>query len=69
MGRGALVFGAGLAEDFPGAVILPGESDMHPALWAIACAQSFYGLVEAVARARGRDPDRPPHLAKVTNTL
>jgi glutamine---fructose-6-phosphate transaminase (isomerizing) len=31
--------------------------------------QSFYLLVEAVARARGRDPDRPPHLNKVTSTV
>ncbi len=35
----------------------------------IAAVQSFYGLVEAVARARGRNPDRPPHLNKVTSTL
>ncbi|HXH03614.1 MAG TPA: SIS domain-containing protein [Candidatus Competibacteraceae bacterium] len=26
----------------------------------------FYRLAEALARARGRDPDRPPHLHKVT---
>ncbi len=31
--------------------------------------QSFYPLAEAVARARGRDPDRPPHLRKVTETM
>jgi fructoselysine-6-P-deglycase FrlB-like protein len=24
--------------------------------------------VEALARARGNDPDRPPHLKKVTRT-
>ncbi len=35
----------------------------------IAAVQSFYLLVEALARARGRDPDRPPHLNKVTSTL
>ncbi|HEX7891294.1 MAG TPA: SIS domain-containing protein [Ramlibacter sp.] len=33
------------------------------------CAiQSFYPMVEALARARGNDPDRPPHLKKVTRT-
>ena len=31
--------------------------------------QSFYRLANAVAVARGLDPDRPPHLQKVTETL
>lgn len=35
---------------------------------AVAAIQSFYPLVEAVARARGNDPDRPRHLRKVTRT-
>lgn len=35
----------------------------------IAAIQSFYLMVEALARARGLDPDRPPHLNKVTATL
>jgi glucosamine--fructose-6-phosphate aminotransferase (isomerizing) len=35
---------------------------------AIAAIQSFYPMVEALARARGFDPDRPPHLQKVTRT-
>ena len=34
----------------------------------IVAIQSFYPMVEALARARGRDPDAPPHLAKVTLT-
>ena len=29
---------------------------------------SFYRLVEALAHRRGFDPDRPPHLSKVTRT-
>ena len=29
---------------------------------------SFYRLVEALARSRGLDPDRPPHLSKITRT-
>ncbi len=41
------------------------SEDLDP----IAAVQSFYLLVEAVARTRGRDPDRPPHLNKVTSTL
>jgi len=31
--------------------------------------QSFYRAVNALAIARGRDPDHPPHLAKVTETV
>ena len=34
----------------------------------IAAIQSFYPMVEALARERGHDPDQPPHLAKVTRT-
>jgi len=34
---------------------------------AVAVA-SVYPMVEALARARGRDPDRPPRLAKVMRT-
>lgn len=35
----------------------------------IAVIVSFYTMVEAVARARGNNPDRPRHLHKVTETL
>jgi glucosamine--fructose-6-phosphate aminotransferase (isomerizing) len=31
--------------------------------------QSFYRMVNALAVARGFDPDRPPHLRKVTETV
>ena len=34
----------------------------------ISAIQSFYPMVEALARERGRNPDAPPHLAKVTRT-
>ena len=34
----------------------------------IAAIQSFYPMVEALSRARGFDPDAPPHLNKVTLT-
>jgi glucosamine--fructose-6-phosphate aminotransferase (isomerizing) len=40
----------------------------HSALTPIIQIQGFYRLVEALSRARGFDPDRPPHLAKVTQT-
>jgi glucosamine--fructose-6-phosphate aminotransferase (isomerizing) len=41
----------------------------HPALQTIAEAQSFYRFAESLARARGLDPDHPPHLSKVTETV
>jgi len=41
-----------------------GAVDLDP----LAVAQSFYPMVEALARARGFDPDRPRHLSKVTRT-
>lgn len=41
------------------------SADLDP----ISMVQSFYPLVEAVSRARGFDPDQPPHLNKVTRTL
>lgn len=39
-----------------------------PDLDAVCAIQSFYPMVEALARARGNDPDSPPHLQKVTRT-
>ena len=39
-----------------------------PDLDAVCAIQSFYPMVEALARARGNDPDSPPHLKKVTRT-
>src|SRR5271166_3121101 len=41
----------------------------HPLLTPIAALHAFYRLAEATARRRGRDPDRPPHLTKVTRTV
>ena len=47
---------------------LPIATARDPALDGLCAIQSFYPLAEAVARARGLDPDRPRHLAKVTLT-
>ncbi|MFZ1906610.1 MAG: SIS domain-containing protein [Steroidobacteraceae bacterium] len=41
----------------------------HPAIEPMLFAQSFYRMANALALARGRDPDRPPHLSKVTETV
>ena len=43
--------------------------DAHPLLEPILVAESFYRLANALAIARGHDPDDPPHLRKVTETL
>ena len=41
----------------------------HPAIEPILMIQSFYRFAERLARARGFDPDAPPYLRKVTETL
>ena len=63
--RGARVFLAG--NTAPGAVSLP-SLPCSPLLEPIVQIQSFYRAANALAVARGLDPDRPPHLAKVTET-
>ena len=47
---------------------LPVVSAAHDVLDNVSMVQSFYPMVEALARARGYDPDRPQHLNKVTKT-
>ncbi|HEU4697399.1 MAG TPA: SIS domain-containing protein [Sphingomicrobium sp.] len=64
--RGARVFVAG--ENIPGAVSLPAIG-CAPLLEPILQIQSFYRAANALALARGLDPDNPPHLRKVTETL
>ncbi len=50
-----------------GATVLP-TIEAHPVIQPLLLAQSFYRLANALAVARGCDPDRPPHLRKVTET-
>jgi glucosamine--fructose-6-phosphate aminotransferase (isomerizing) len=64
--QGASVFQAGGTAG-PGVTSLA-SADAHAALQPILQAQSFYRLAAQLAAARGFDPDRPPHLAKVTET-
>ncbi len=52
----------------PGAITLPtvpASSVLEP----ILMIQSFYRMAEMLSRARGLDPDAPPHLKKVTETV
>ena len=41
----------------------------HPALQPLLMIQSFYRLANALSLERGCDPDRPPYLSKVTETV
>jgi glucosamine--fructose-6-phosphate aminotransferase (isomerizing) len=64
--RGAAVLLAGTGAR--GAISLP-TITAHPVLEPLLTIQSFYGMANALALARGLDPDRPPHLNKVTETV
>jgi glucosamine--fructose-6-phosphate aminotransferase (isomerizing) len=44
-------------------------SAAHPITDALALIVSFYAFVEGLSRHRGFNPDKPPHLNKVTETL
>ena len=65
--RGVPVIAAGSAPG--GGLTLPSDPSLNPFVTPITLIQSFYPLAEAVARSRGRDPDNPPHLKKVTETV
>jgi glucosamine--fructose-6-phosphate aminotransferase (isomerizing) len=64
--RGARVLLA--APDDIGQADLPLAVTDHPALDPIAAILSFYVMAAGLAAARGRNPDAPRHLNKVTET-
>ena len=51
-----------------GTVSLP-TLDAHPLLQPVLMVQSFYRAVADLALSRGRNPDEPPALKKVTETV
>lgn len=65
--RGATVFAT--SDKAGSQAALPIAATGHPLTDPLALIASFYGFVESFARARGLDPDQPPHLCKVTETL
>jgi glutamine---fructose-6-phosphate transaminase (isomerizing) len=67
-GQGADVF---LTADGAGAGVraLPSVPEVHPLTAPLVLAVSFYRFIEALARRRGFNPDTPPHLRKVTETV
>jgi glucosamine--fructose-6-phosphate aminotransferase (isomerizing) len=63
-GARVLIAGAQAA----GAITLPtlsGDALIEPLL----LIQSFYRMLSSLAYARGHDPDHPPHLRKITETV
>jgi glucosamine--fructose-6-phosphate aminotransferase (isomerizing) len=64
--RGANVLLAG--GHVTGAIALPSVA-AHPVIEPMLMIQSFYRMAVAVALARGLNPDVPPHLRKVTETI
>jgi glucosamine--fructose-6-phosphate aminotransferase (isomerizing) len=65
--QGADVFLTG--GDAAGALRLPSVGGLHPLMSPLVLAVAFYRFVEELARRRGFDPDTPPHLRKVTETI
>jgi glucosamine--fructose-6-phosphate aminotransferase (isomerizing) len=65
--QGADVFLTGAAAK--GAITLPSVPNLHPLIAPIVVSVAFYAFVETLSRRRGFDPDTPPHLRKVTETL
>ncbi|MGH8309380.1 MAG: SIS domain-containing protein, partial [Steroidobacteraceae bacterium] len=64
--QGADVMLAGA--EHPHALNLPAIAS-HPVIEPMLLTQSFYRMVNQLAIARGRDPDRPPNLTKITETV
>jgi glutamine---fructose-6-phosphate transaminase (isomerizing) len=64
--RGARVLLA--APDGIGEATLPLAATRHVALDPIAAIQSFYVMAAKLAGVRGRDPDKPRYLNKITET-
>jgi glucosamine--fructose-6-phosphate aminotransferase (isomerizing) len=64
--RGADVLIAGAS--VMNAISLPTIAS-HAVIEPLLMVQSFYRMIASLAPARGFDPDRPPHLNKVTETL
>ena len=59
-----LLAGASLA----GTTELP-TGGAHPVIAPLLFIESFYRMANGLSLARGHNPDAPPHLNKVTETL
>lgn len=65
--RGARVFIAAPGNHDPDKLPLP--ENIAPIVTPLLAVQSFYRAASALSLARGFDPDVPPHLRKVTETM
>jgi glucosamine--fructose-6-phosphate aminotransferase (isomerizing) len=65
--RGARVWTAAPGDD--GADALPIVAAPHPLCAPLLAVQAFYCAVNALSLRRGHNPDVPPHLNKVTETV
>lgn len=66
--QGGAVFVTGA--EVPGATALPAVTEgLHPLLAPLVQIASFYAMTEALSWRCGRNPDTPPHLRKITQTL
>ncbi|MEQ8936822.1 MAG: hypothetical protein RIE56_13615, partial [Amphiplicatus sp.] len=65
-GYGARIFSAGVDGD--GMTALPTIA-ADPAVEPMLMIQSFYRMANTLSILRGYDPDHPPHLSKVTETV
>lgn len=66
IGKSEAVFVAEPGDPRPGR--LPAPAPDHPDTDALCLIQSFYALAVALAKLRGTNVDRPPHLQKITRT-
>jgi len=65
--RGAHIWTIGA--ETRGGDALPLPSKIDPACTPLIAVHRFYAAVNELAVRRGRDPDAPPHLSKVTETF
>lgn len=65
--QGADVFLTGAEAE--GATRLPAVDGLHPLAAPLVLSVAFYAFIETLSRQRGFNPDIPPHLRKVTETV
>lgn len=57
------------SENISGSDCLPIVAGVNPVIAPLLAVQSFYKMANALSIARGYNPDEPPHLRKVTETV
>ena len=67
--RGAKVWIAAAERSGDQTLTLPVASAPHPVCAPLIAIQGFYRAANALSLRRGRNPDVPPHLNKVTQTV